>query len=152
MKSFKEFITEEKYKGDEVDTVYKGQKLSTGNPVSVSYIRNKEKAKYYGSRFGQDIEPHGKYISPIDNENHPLAKEQPEKYETGIIHFKNPLVIKSDENDPTVGWKKKLSLAYSGKKKHHLSRAIANDGYDGIITTNKYGPSETVSLQDLHRK
>jgi hypothetical protein len=152
MKTFKEFILEEKYKGDEVDTIYKGNKLSTGTPTSVSYIRNKEKAPNFGATYGQDIEPHGQYVSPIESEEHHLAKEQSEKYETGTIHFKNPLVIKSDENDPTVGWKKKLSAAYNNKKRHHLSKAIAKDGYDGIITTTKYGPSETVNLQMFHKK
>lgn len=151
MKSFKQFISEESYKGDEVDTVYKGNKLSTGIPTSVSYLRRKEKAPNFGARFGQDIEPHGQYVSPIDSEDHHLAREQPDKYETGTVHFKNPLVIKSDEDDPTVGWKRKLSAAYGGKKKHHLSKAIAKDGYDGIITTTKYGPSETVNLQMFHK-
>jgi hypothetical protein len=152
MLSFKQFISEQKYVGDEVDTNYLGSKLTTGIPTQVHYLRNKEKAPNFGTRFGQDIEPAGHYVTPIDKPEHTLAKEQPEKYETGTVHFKNPLVIKSDENDPTVGWKKKLSGAYGGKKKHHLSRAIAKDGYDGIITTSKYGPSETINLQMFHKK
>ncbi len=152
MKSFKQFISEtDVYKGDEVDTLYKGEKLSTGNPVKLSYLRNKQRAGNFGSRYGQDIEPHGQYVTPIESDSHRLAQEEPEKYETGTIHFKNPLIIKSDENDPTVGWKKKLSSAYGGKKHHHLSKAIAKHGYDGIITTTKYGPSETVNLQMFHK-
>ena len=153
MKSFKEFISEaEIYKWYEVDTVYKWERLSTGSPVKLSYLRHKQKAPNFGSRFGQDIEPHGQYVTPIESDTHRLAQEEPDKYETGAIHFKNPLVIKSDENDPTVGWKKKLSAAYGGKKRHHLSKAIAKHGYDGIITTTKYGPSETVNLQMFHKE
>ncbi len=155
MKSFKQFIEESKspkFVGDEVDTEYNGVKLTTGSPTKVHFIRNKEKAPYLGSRFGQDIEPAGHYVTPIDKPEHKLATEQPDKYEVGTLHFNNPLVIKSDENDPTVGWKKRLSSVYGNKTKHKLSKAIAKDGYDGIITTTKYGPSETINLQMFHKK
>lgn len=44
----------EKITGDDTNISYKGIKLKTGSSVTVSYIHRKEKAKNYGSRFGQD--------------------------------------------------------------------------------------------------
>lgn len=103
-----------------------------------------------GAKYGQDIEPHGEYVTPVDDHKtiEHLQKMPARVYETGEIHFKNPLVIRSDDNDPTVGWKKRLQAHYM-KKGRNLSKAIIKHGHDGIITVNKYGPSETVNLQNF---
>jgi hypothetical protein len=109
------------------------------------YIRNKEKAPYMGSRFGQDIEPKGKYIGIMSRKDiESFINYLPEKlrknYETGIVEFKNPLFIEHEN------WKLVLSKMYGNKKKRKLSIAIINDGYDGIITLDKHGIVETVDL------
>ena len=154
MKTFRQYLAEAKatpkFMGDEVEHHLNGQKIATGTPIKVPFIRNLGKTPHYGSRFGQDIEPHGTYITPMDrvHEPHELTAHKNGKptQESGEVHFKNPLVIRSDDNDPTVGWKKRLQAHYN-KKGRSLSKAIIKHGHDGIITVNKYGPSETVNLQ-----
>lgn len=159
MKSFREYLTEAipKFEGDPIEHTLNGQKIATGTPIKVPYVRNisKTKTPNYGSRFGQDIEPHGTYITPLDRLPHvdhdkelATVSKSRDTQEYGEVHFKNPIVIRSDDNDPTVGWKKRLHQHY-GKKGRALSKAIIKHGHDGIITVNKYGPSETVNLQSF---
>lgn len=112
------------------------------------YLRNKEKAPYLGSRFNQDIEPKGKYISIMSkNEIENFIKYLPTKlrknYETGIVEFYNPFFIEHDN------WKIKLSKIYKNKKGRSLSLAIIQSGYDGIITLDKNEIVETVILSNF---
>lgn len=118
--------------------------LSDSN-MKIAYMRNKGKTDYFGSRYGQNIEPSGEYMTLDD-----LWEDRPDKYmlpdyEYGFVTFSKPLII--DFIDTTdKGWKKTLSDMYGGKTKKMLSRAIMKDGYDGIVTTSNYGIEEIVNL------
>ena len=48
-------------------------------------------------------------------------------------------------------WKRRLFDAYNGLKGKALSKAIAKDGYDGVITVSTYKgkPVETSEIVDL---
>lgn len=113
--------------------------------MKIAYMKNKEKSGYFGSRYGQNIEPSGEYMIMDD-----LYEERPDKYmlanyEYGFITFRKPLIL--DFIDTTdKGWKKTLSTMYDGKTGKKLSSAILKDGYDGIVTFSSYGIEEIVNL------
>jgi hypothetical protein len=126
-----------------------GVTFMTGKPISFPFIKNTEKApqfhKYGEDKFGQLIEPHGNYISSAHDVD---VSKLPKNYTHGIMEFKNPLVIDWGEGlytDPD-NWKQVLSKQYGGKKGKALSKAIAKDGYDGIVTMQGENPSEIVDL------
>lgn len=152
MKTFKQIRESSVFSGDDVDAKIGNTPIKTGHPIEFHYIRNTEKAPNFGAKFGQDIEPHGQYITPVDSEKeaHEAVNRLP-NYEHGKVKFNNPLVLKQDDDLPTVGWKQRLSSAYNNKKGKALSRAIAKSGHDGIITAHpRYGVSETVNLKMFH--
>lgn len=108
---------------------------------TVTYLHNPNPSPNVGSRFGQDVEPSGKYITI----GHQLV---PQGYVEGQVMFKNPLVIDvTDQEYPQ--WKVELSKKYNAKGKK-LTDKILKDGYDSIITVEKYKgkyePSETIIL------
>lgn len=115
------------------------------NNMKIAYMKNKGKTDYFGSRYGQNIEPAGEYMILDD-----MYKERPDKYmlpnyEYGFITFKHPLIL--DFVDTTdKGWKRTLSDMYGGKVKKNLSKAIIKDGYDAIVTISNYGVEEIVNL------
>lgn len=111
----------------------------TGQPVTYYYAKNLEKAPNMGALYGQDIEPAGDYLVVSSR---PI--EGGENWEVGSISFSNPLVL--DAEGGTVAWKKALSVSMGGKKGKALSDAVRAQGYDSIITFDKYGLSETISL------
>lgn len=111
-----------------------GRHFETGRPVEFRYVRNTEKAPNFGSRFGQDIEPHGRYM--VHNEN---PGDQPHGWETGTHRFENPLVIRwGTTTGEEHGWKRKLSNAFGGKKGKALSTALQRHGHDGIVTVDHH--------------
>lgn len=117
--------------------------------VEFRYVRNPEKAPNFGSEFGQNIEPAGKYMNLKSQEDTFV----PEGWEQGTIKFKNPLVIDwGGDYRSGRNWKDVLSQQYGGKTGANLSKAIAQDGYDGIITLDKGTPSEVVSLASFNPK
>lgn len=105
------------------------------------FVRSTEKAPK-STQFAQDIEPSGKYMIFGDPKN---VKGLP-NFETGKIKFDNPLVVEW-KTTGKGGWKTDLSNAYGGKTGKELSRAIADDGYDGIVTIHRGETSEVVSLK-----
>lgn len=123
----------------------------TGQQITIKYIRRLEKApKIKGDEFQQSIEPHGTYLSHNDG-NLSIADAKRMNAEVGNVTFENPLVLPwnaegggYDENS----WKMVLAKKYK-KKGRALTKAIIKDGYDGIITTDKYGFSEIVSFKDF---
>ena len=127
----------------------KSNDVKTGQPVTLTYLKNTEKASYLGSRFGQDVEPSGFYFIQKEHDFPPSTG-----WIEGKITLNNPLVIPlTDEN--MIEYKRELSEKYKGKKKKALSNAIKADGYDGIITTKDgylgemikfdFDPSEAIS-------
>lgn len=125
--------------------------FETGREVTFPFIKNTEKApKTTG--FAQEIEPAGNYI--LSGEDVDVAK-LPQGWTSGEVTFKNPLVLdwgKSGLYSEPDNWKQVLSSQYGGKTGKALSRAIAKDGYDGIVTINEYGPSEIVDLTMFAKK
>lgn len=104
-----------------------------------------------GERFGQDIEPKGKYMTQGD----PMLLKDMPHMEHGIAKFTNPYVIEWGEGYGRPGnWKNVLSHRFGGKTGMALSKAIKEEGYDGIVTISetkdgeKY-TSEIVDLRDL---
>lgn len=119
--------------------------LADEGPVDLPYYRNTIPAPKRTNHYhGQDIEPHGQYFSrgelPESQRQHPM--------EWGTKSFKRPLRLYSPTDDPSHPdhWKQQLSRRYNGKKGKALSRAVAKDGYDAILTHDDYGPSESVDL------
>ena len=82
-------------------------------------------------------------------DHNPLHKVS-DKHEVGKISFKNPLVLDHISTD-SHGWKKNLSDMFGGHTGKKLSDKVKNAGHDGIITMDKYGPSETVNLSGNKR-
>ena len=117
--------------------------FETGKPVTFPYLHNTQKSPNMGSRYGQDIEPHGMYITRDE-----MGWEPQAGYENGNITFNNPLVLQFED---TNQWKQELQNT-TGKKGKPLSRFLAKKGYDGIVTVDAKGNTwEIVSLQHLHK-
>lgn len=119
--------------------------VASDEPFEFTYARNTESSKTHvtGNDFGQDIEPSGRYLSETTSGYTP----QP-GWETGTIRFERPLRMAwgtggySDDDN----WKRRLSAHYDGKTGKALSQAVRNDGYDAIVTQDKYGTSEIIDL------
>lgn len=116
-------------------------------PVTFPYLRNTEQAGYFGGTYGQDVEPHGRYLTYHDG-----PKPDGDRWEAGEVSFKNPLHMDfgggyGDESN----WKHQLSRQFGGKKGKALSRAVVRAGHDAIITHDEYGPSEIVDLTSFRR-
>ena len=111
-----------------------GRHFETGRPVEFRYVRNTERAPHMGSRFGQDIEPHGRYM--VHNED---PGDVPRGWETGTHRFENPIVMRwgTTTGEPH-GWKHRLSSAFGGKKGKALSAALRRRGHDGIVTVDEF--------------
>jgi hypothetical protein len=118
-----------------------------GKPFEFPYVRNTKKATNEGGRFGQDVEPSGRYMlqgKPVDRPN----------MESGTARFEKPLVVDFGEGYQEPGnWKKVLSQKYGGKTGNALSQAIRDDGYDGIVTIGETaGEKHTLEIVDLRRQ
>lgn len=126
-----------------------GRRFETGVPVEFEYSRNTQPAPNYGPEFQQDIEPSGRYMTKS------YPNSQLDYLETGNIKFENPLVMYLTESEERIygdkSWKKRLHDAYDGLTGKALSRAIAKDGYDGVVTVSTYRgkPVETSEIVDL---
>lgn len=94
--------------------------------------------------YGQDIEPAGKYLTEATEGSRP-----PAGWQVFEVTFANPLRIEWGEGyDSPTSWKRVLHERY-GKTGAALSAALRADGYDGIITFDKYGTSEIVDLRGI---
>jgi len=114
--------------------------FETGKPVTFTYVHNTEKSPRV-SWADQEYEPAGFYC----NQASPSATSLPNLV-TGVATLQNPLVTPWVGYEEADGWKQSLSRAYGGKTGKSLTREILKDGYDGIVTVNKYGPGEIVLL------
>ena len=114
----------------------------TDDGLTMTYVRVPNKnTPYYGSTFGQNIEPAGEYMS-MDTLK---GKNKIDGYEYGTIQFKKPLVLEHINTSDT-GWKKTVSDMYKGLTGKKLSKALIKDGYDAIVTYDEYGYNEIVNL------
>ena len=110
-------------------------KIKPDGSITMTYVRNpNNKTQDYGSRYGQNLEPAGEYMS-MDTMQ---GKYKVPGFEYGTIDFKRPLVL--EHKDTTAnGWKKDLSEKYGGLTGKKLSNAIKKDGYDAIMTKDEDG-------------
>ena len=110
-------------------------KIKQDGSITMTYVRNANtNTQNYGSRYGQNIEPSGEYMS-MDTMQ---GKYKIPGFEYGTIDFKKPLIL--EHKDTTAnGWKKDLSERYRGLTGKKLSEAIKKDGYDAIMTKDEDG-------------
>lgn len=127
--------------------------FETGKPVTFKFAHNTQSyTKLAGkpkkdSEWGRGYEPSGQFITPIGKfPSQEYQNSRPEMvYNT--VTFKNPLVIENN----SLGWKKQLSDSFGGKTGKHLSQAVIDAGYDGIVTTDNGHTSETVNLTNFDK-
>lgn len=117
-------------------------------PMDLDFIRNPQSLagnQAANHDFGQDVEPAGRYMNQGEGFT-------PEGWESGSVRFEKPLHMHWGETGLYTtedNWKQRLSAHYGGKTGKALSRAVRDDGHDGIVTHNKYGTSEIVDLTHL---
>lgn len=115
------------------------------SPMEVSYIRNPTSLSGNAALdhdFGQDVEPSGRYLTESSGTT-------PDGWESGTVRFEKPLHLEFGESglySEDDNWKRRLSGFYDGKTGKDLTEAVRADGYDGIVTHDKYGTSEIVDL------
>lgn len=113
--------------------------------LKMTYVKVKgQNTQYYGSQYGQNIEPSGEYMS-MDTMK---GSNKIQGFEYGTITFNKPLIVEWKSTGEN-GWKADLSKAYGGKTGKKLSQAIMKDGYDAIITVDGGYPSEIVNLSGV---
>jgi len=116
------------------------KKISNHFTGELTVLKNTEKAKYYGNRYGQDVEPIGNYF--IQKQANHLDKF--DNYKTFKVQINNPLIINVE--DDVIKWKYDLAKKYKAKGKK-LSDKLKLDGYDFIITVYNNGETgEIISL------
>lgn len=114
--------------------------------VTIPVLHITQQTNNYGSTYGQDIEPTGKYLS---YNNHKF-KLDIENYNYTIETFEKALVLEYKSTDSN-GWKKDLSDMFNGSIKKRLSNKIIKAGYDVIITIDSDNKEikEIVSLKEV---
>lgn len=95
--------------------------------MEVNIIKNMESAPYMGSRFGQDVEAKGTYVSSKDFDT-PVGKPWVE----GKADIQTPLVIYITP-DELISYKYDLAKKYKAKGEK-LTKKLMSLGYDSIIT------------------
>ena len=125
-----------------------GVTFETGKPVTFKYLRNTERAPNFGPRFGQDIEPVGRYL--VHNSN---PGELPARWERGTVTFRRPLVLPLSLDPEQIygprGWKALLRDHFKARGRR-LSCKLRALGYDGIVTCDRDGSTrEIVDLQPI---
>lgn len=118
----------------------RGQRTHTG-ATTLPYLRNNNGVRQHstGNDFGQADEPWGRYMSPDSDEHHQPLQQG---WERGTVSFDNPLFVPHEYG----GWKKTLSDQY-GATGRRLSEKLLADGYDGVISHDKYGIGEIVDVR-----
>ena len=98
--------------------------------------------------YGRDVEPAGRYMTERSGDF------TPDGWESGTVRFERPLYLDATQDDYGAEdhWKRRLSAHYGGKKGKALSQALRNDGYDAIVTHDKYGVGETIDLTGFKPK
>lgn len=114
-------------------------------PVEFAYNRNPVSSTSHvkdPKAFGRDVEPAGRYMVERSGDL------TPDGWESGTVKFERPLYLDASQDDYAAEdhWKRRLSKHYGGKKGKALSQALRNDGYDAIVTHDKYGTGETIDL------
>ena len=113
-------------------------------PMTSTFIRNPESSTVHvrdKTAFGRDVEPAGRYVTLTEGGTTPPG------WQSGEVSFEKPLHMEFGGGyDEESNWKRRLSAHYGGKTGKALSAALRKDGFDAIVTRDKYGTSETVVL------
>lgn len=106
-------------------------KLNEANntPLTLDITKNMEKAPYLGSRFGQDVEPKGTYVT-----NHTVNAPN---YKNGKAYLAKPLFINVN-SDTLIEYKRDLAKKYKAKGQALTNKLMA-EGYDALITVYDNG-------------
>lgn len=108
-------------------------------------IRNTEGAKNFaGNAEWMRLDPHGKWMSYDELPDKPGPDG---RWVKGKETFNSPLYIDQANGQ----WKQRLSEQYGGATGKKLTEALRKDGYDAIVTFDKYGASEMVKLDESGR-
>lgn len=137
------------------EVTIEGQQARTGSPITFTFLRHKESAvNIHGkpapdARFDRGYEPSGRYVNAAKSDA--LAREQPDKYESGTLTLARPIVMDGGEYGEPSSWKRSLSAAFGGLRGKRLSAAIIDAGYDGVITvaTGRNGQRYATEILDL---
>lgn len=122
-----------------------GTHFETGVPVRFRFVRNTEPSPNFGARYGQDIEPTGRYML------HPsLSGAPPRGWQEGQVAFESPLVLTFNATPGEVygpkDWKHRLTEASGGRKGRRLSDFLRSLGFDAVVTVRDGETSEIVDL------
>jgi hypothetical protein len=133
---FEEFI-EEKLRIDITNPLAEdvnGSDLTENLVINVT--KNMEPAPYLGSRYGQDVEPKGTYVTQgfINHEN----------YRNGKAVLRKPLFINVTDST-LIEYKRELAKKYKAKGQG-LTNKLMNFGYDSIITVREDGEDGEIVL------
>lgn len=120
--------------------------VATGQPLSFTYAHNTARTDNFGERYGQDVEPAGKYVVSAGQ----VSRERPlEGWEYGETSVSNPLVVPfGGPYGEASNWKPTLSKQYDNKTGDQLSEALRAAGHDAIVTVDGDFVSEIVLLDD----
>jgi 8-oxo-dGTP pyrophosphatase MutT (NUDIX family) len=125
------------------------RRLAVREPFEFEYARNTVPAPDMGAAYGQDIEPHGRYMTVREPKGNYVDSDRM-KWEFGQHRFENPLHLDAE------GWKQGLSEAHGGKTGRELSQAVRDAGHDGIVThvthRGRSFPDEIVDLTGFKRR
>lgn len=118
--------------------------------ITIPYLRNPQSSQQYGDfgeRYGQHVEPRGRYLIERSGDH------VPEGWEAGEVTFHNPkhMDFGGGYTSPD-NWKHRLSAEFDGKRGEALSRALLKAGHDGIITHDEDGTREIVDLTPLRHQ
>ena len=103
----------------------------------LNIMKNMNKAQYYGSMFGQDVEPTGTYVLEKD-----FDRKLDKPWVEGKADISNPLVIDVDD-DTLISYKYDLAKKYKSKGKR-LTQKLMEAGYDAIITMRNGSSGEII--------
>lgn len=113
-------------------------------PMTLSWLHNDTPSTQQHAdptAYGRDVEPAGRYL--IDSG----GAVPRQGWSAGESTFHSPLHLDFGGGyEHPSNWKRRLSQNYGGKTGHELSQAVRDDGYDAIVTHDKYGTSEIVDL------
>ena len=91
--------------------------------------KNMDSAKNFGSRYGQDVEPKGTYVT--------VGHTTMSGYKNGKAVLQNPLFIDVDDNN-LIEYKRELSNKFKAKGLG-LTKKLMTKGYDSLITRYSNG-------------
>jgi len=129
------------------EVIEQGKRFETGVPVTFRFVRNTERSpKITGADpYAQKIEPHGRFMLHQEDPG-----TLPSRWETGIISFKCPLVLRlsldPDKIYGETGWKARL-VAATKKKGKPLTCLLRKLGFDGVVTVSEDDTREIVDLR-----